>query len=89
MKKFIVLWKPRREGRTTFRSEVMAPDIQTAPALVGIPLQGEVVAVTEYVKNLWAPLVASGAAEALMNELQRADSAHLDRMHAEGRPVRD
>lgn len=56
MKKYIVKWKPKKGGKVVFRSEVMAPDLHTAPALVGVPAQGEVVGVEEYVQDLYTAL---------------------------------
>lgn len=54
MKKYIVRWKPKKDGKVVFRSEVMACDVHVA-ALIGA-LQGEVVAIEEYVQDLWTPV---------------------------------
>lgn len=59
MKKYIVRWKPRKGGKVIFRQEVTAPDTLTAQAMVGVPAQGEVVSVEEYVQDLWTPIAGA------------------------------
>ena len=71
MKKYIVIWRPKAGGKTAFRSEVTAPDALTAPALVGIPAQGELVSVAEYVQDLWTPIAAPLCAHLEQLEVKR------------------